>query len=70
MHFDIIAPVEVKDAAVIYGFGKKYLRSKGQEGQDLAAKQCRLCHIETLKPEWEEDIRNQGYFIIEMEGCE
>lgn len=69
MHFDIIAPVEVSDQAVIYSYGKAYLKTKGQEGQPLTSKQCRLCHVEVLRPEWEAAIAQKGYFIIEMEGC-
>ncbi|MEM9548036.1 MAG: DUF2024 family protein [Bacteroidota bacterium] len=70
MHFDIIAPVEIVDTTTIYGFGKEYLKTKGQEGQELCAQQCRLCHIEQLRHEWKEEIESKGYFIIEMEGCE
>lgn len=69
MHFDIVAPVEIKDTNLIYSYGKSYLKTKGQEGQDLSAKQCNFCHIEVLKPKWEQQIEKQGYFIIEMEGC-
>lgn len=69
MHFDIVAPVDVKDTDTIYRYGKAYLKTKGQEGQALSSKQCRLCHIETLRPEWEIEIDSNGYFIIEMEGC-
>jgi hypothetical protein len=69
MHFDIIAPVEVTDTTTIYEYGKEYLRTKGQEGQPLSSKQCRLCHIGNLRPAWEEEIDKKGYFIIEMEGC-
>lgn len=69
MHFDIIAPVSVKDTDVIYEYGKSYLATKGQAGQPLTSEQCRLCHIETLQPDWEKEIANKGYFIIEMEGC-
>ncbi|NME70498.1 DUF2024 family protein [Flammeovirga aprica] len=69
MHFDIIAPVEVSDAEIIYNYGKAYMKMKGQEGASLSSKQCKLCHIETLKPEWLEEIVQKGYFIIEMEGC-
>lgn len=69
MHFDIIAPAEITDTNTIYTYGKSYLDSKGQAGQPLSAKQCRLCHIESLQPEWEAKIEEKGYFIIEMEGC-
>lgn len=70
MHFDIIAPVEITDTTTIYNYGKEYLKTKGQEDQPLASKQCRLCHIESLKQEWMQEIDEKGYFIIEMEGCE
>ena len=69
MHFDIIAPVEVIDTSIIYDYGKLYQKSKNQEGQTLTSNQCRLCHIEHLRPEWEEEINQKGFFIIEMAGC-
>ena len=69
MYFDIIATVEIKDTATIYIYGNSYLKTKGQEGQSLTSKQCRLCHIETLRPAWKAEIADKGYFIIEMEGC-
>lgn len=70
MHFDIIAPHEIKDTTVIYGYGKEYIKSKGQEGQPLSSNECRFCHFEKLRPEWEDEINENGYFIIEMENCE
>ena len=69
MHFDIIASVEINDSSIIYDYGKLYLKSKNQEGQTLTSNQCRLCHIENLRQEWEEEINKNGFFIIEMEGC-
>jgi hypothetical protein len=69
MHFDILAPGEIKDTAIIYSYGNEYLKSKGQDGQALTSKECRFCHIEMLRPDWEADIMNKGYFIIEMENC-
>ncbi len=69
MHFDIIAPVDVKDANKIYEYGKEYLKTKGQDGQPLSSKECTFCHVESLKPEKEDEIRDKGYYIIEMENC-
>lgn len=69
MHFDIIVPIDISDASIIYNYGKDYLKSKGQEGQPLTSKQCKLCHLEELRSEWETEIDNKGFFIIEMEGC-
>ncbi len=69
MHFDIIAPSDIKDITVIYNYGKEYLKARNQEGQPLTSKECRFCHIETVKPQWEDEIRKKGYFIYEMENC-
>ncbi|MFU8859298.1 MAG: DUF2024 family protein [Cyclonatronaceae bacterium] len=69
MHFDIIAPEEIKDASVIHEYGKAYLNSKGEDGQPLTSRECRFCHVETVKPELENSIRMQGYYILEMENC-
>ncbi|HRD52425.1 MAG TPA: DUF2024 family protein [Flavobacteriales bacterium] len=70
MHFDIIAPSTLRDTTVIHAFGRAYLRTKGQEGQPLTAKECRFCHVRSVWPQWEQDIQEKGYFILEMEGCE
>lgn len=69
MHFDIIAPAEMTDELIIYGYGREYLKTKGQEGQELTAKECSFCHIESVRPSWEEAIREKGYFVYEMENC-
>lgn len=70
MHFDIIAPSSMRDTAVIHGYGRAYLATKGEAGQPLTAKECRFCHVRALQPKWEKDIREQGYFVLEMEHCE
>ena len=69
MHFDIIAPEELRDTAVIYNYGKQYLKTKAQDGQPLTSAECRFCHIESVKPQWEESIKENGYYIYEMENC-
>lgn len=68
MHFDIIAPSSQRDTA--HSYGRAYLKSKGEGGQSLTAKECRLCHVRALQPKWEADIERQGYFILEMENCD
>lgn len=69
MHFDIIAPAELKDEEVIYKLGKEYLKTKNEEEQPLTAKECSFCHIETVKPQWEESVKQKGYYIYEMGNC-
>lgn len=69
MHFDIIVPADLKDENTIYNYGKEYLKTKNQEGQPLTSEQSKYCHTEKIRPQWEADIREKGYHILEMENC-
>lgn len=69
MHFDIIAPEGIEDAETIYAYGRAYLKTKGEEGQPLSSEECTFCHIESLQPKHEEEIKRNGYYIVEMENC-
>jgi len=69
MHFDILAPDQIKDEKTIYLYGKDYLHSKNQQEQPLTAKECSFCHIEEANDLMIEAINNKGYYIIEMENC-
>ncbi len=70
MHFDILVRDTEQDLTKIYDYGKAYLKTKGQEGQPLTSKECRFCHIEQVEDMVESSIRQKGYYIIEMEGCQ
>lgn len=69
MHFDILVPESEDDQDKIYGFGRQYLSSKGEEGQPLTASECRFCHIESATQPIIDDINKQGFYIVEMENC-
>ena len=69
MHFDIIAPSQIKDEKVIHTFGKDYLLSKNQQEQSLTSKECSFCHIEQASDEMVKAIEMRGYYIIEMQNC-
>lgn len=70
MHFDILVPSHITDESTIYGMGKRYLETKGQQGQPLSAKQCNYCHQEVASQEMEKSISEKGFYIIEMQGCD
>jgi Domain of unknown function (DUF2024) len=69
MHFDILVPAKLKDEEMIYNYGKDFLTTKNQQGQPLASKECRFCHIEEATEEIVSSINEKGYYIIEMQGC-
>ena len=69
MHFDIIAPDDVKNEETIHAYGRAYLKTKNQEEQPLTAKECSFCHIEQASDEMVKAIESHGYYILEMENC-
>jgi hypothetical protein len=69
MHFDMITPAEIKDESKIHQYGKAYLATKEQSEQPLSAKECSFCHIESASEEMLSAIKQKGYYIIEMQGC-
>lgn len=68
MHFDIIVPKDqLHEKAIQYGL--EYLKRVGQEGQPLTTKECRFCHTEEATEDVERTIKEGGYYIYEIEGC-
>jgi len=69
MHFDILVDEDLQDANQVFEFGKQYLKQMSQEGQTLSSKECNFCHIDKAPAEIENQIRQNGFSIIEMENC-
>lgn len=69
MHFDILVSNELKDEALIFGYGKEFLKRKPFHTKELSSNECKFCHIEQATDEMIKQIKNTGFFIIEMENC-
>lgn len=69
MHFDILVPSEITDEKTIFGYGRQYLKTKKFRTKDLSAKECQFCHIEHATHQIVGSIKNNGFYIIEMENC-
>lgn len=67
LHFDIIVPNEVQEPQQIFHFGKKYLAAVGEPDGKLETEECQFCHIEQPTEEMLDGIRQQGFYILEME---
>ncbi|GJM42788.1 MAG: hypothetical protein DHS20C20_30700 [Ardenticatenaceae bacterium] len=68
MHFDIIVPSGTAQETV-FAFGQRYLASVSVNDGVISAERCRFCHVETATPEMVAAIKQQGFFILAMEGC-
>ncbi len=67
MHFDVIMAEKDQEKALTYG--KEWLKSIGQEGATMTAKECQYCHTESVPEETEKAINETGYSILKLEGC-
>mgnify|MGYP006353013877 FL=1 len=56
MHFDILVNENLKDENQIFEYGKTYLKSVMQEGQNLTSKECNFFLIDKAPNEVEKQI--------------
>lgn len=70
MHFDILVPSSLNDKDVIFGFGKKYLKTKPYKTGELTTKECRFCHVEEAPKNVADAIAKHGFYILEMQNCD
>jgi len=68
MHFDVFVETGVS-ASKALEYGKRWLAGIGENGDALENSRCNFCHTEAANPEVERMIKQNGYFILQMEGC-
>jgi len=68
MHFDIVVP-KGTEVSKVYDFGRKYLTSKNVQASNFSSKLCTFCHVEEPTAQMKQDIKENGFHIIEMAGC-
>jgi len=69
MHFDILIQDEYSEEKLAIQLGNDYLNSKPFITGQLTSKECTFCHIERATMEIEVSIKENGYYIIELENC-
>lgn len=69
MHFDILVPDSLTDESQIFDYGNQYLSTKSFKTGKLSTKECRFCHIEEASLPIVSEIKEKGFFILEMENC-
>ncbi len=68
MHFDILVE-EHTNLKEVYKYGRQYLESKGLKNLELSTNECKFCHIEIAPQKIQDEIKSEGYSIIELENC-
>jgi hypothetical protein len=67
LHFDVLVPENSGQHAE--KFARQWLASIGLPADAFDLQSCRYCHSESPKPDVMQQIRSQGYYILQMEGC-
>ena len=69
MHFDIVVPETISDASEVFKYGTQYLDTKPFDTGVINSRSCQFCHVEQASDKMIDDIRRQGFSVIEMENC-
>ena len=69
MHFDILVPDSISDKEQIVNYGNAYLNSKALSLKISSTDHCAFCHVETPDAHTLEQVKNNGFAILEMENC-
>ncbi len=69
MHFDILVSSDTINKDTIFGYGKAFLATKSFTTGELTSNECRFCHIEQASDVVIAEIKENGYYILEMENC-
>lgn len=68
LHFDVL--IEGNDIEKAKGHARDYLLGKGLADEDISQNQCRFCHVEPGNPLVAQAIKEKGYYILELQGCQ
>lgn len=68
MHFDVFVPHGTEPDQALE-FGRRWLSSIGEEGDQLRQEKCQFCHTQLSNPKVAELIESIGFYIYQMEGC-
>lgn len=68
MHFDVFVESGTsKDKA--YAYGCAWLAEIGEDANGLDQSKCNFCHTEQANINVQTTIKDEGYYILQMEGC-
>ncbi|MGR9116371.1 MAG: DUF2024 family protein [Gammaproteobacteria bacterium] len=67
MHFDVV--LDSKDQELAMKYAKQWLEGIGETDVVVNQANCVFCHSADAPPELRQQIDEQGYAIIKLEGC-
>jgi len=68
MHFDVFVTSGTA-SSVALRHGKAWLASIGENPAGLEQARCNFCHTAVANPEVQRAVAQDGFFILQMEGC-
>ncbi len=68
MHFDVLVETQTPPE-LAWKYGQKWLKTIGEKADSLEQSRCNYCHTESANREVQRIVEEEGYFILQMEGC-
>jgi len=68
MHFDVLVPKENRSGNAPT-YAREWLKSIGINEIDILHDHCQFCHSKIANFSMEQIMVDQGYIIVQMEGC-
>ena len=68
IHFDVLVEESVSKEKA-FEYGQSWLKKIGEIPENLDQSRCNYCHTEQASPEVLNHIKEDGYYILQMEGC-
>lgn len=67
MHFDVVLDSQDQNLAIQYA--EQWLKSIGENEATINQSNCIFCHSAEAPPQLRQQINDQGYAIVKLEGC-
>lgn len=68
VHFDVLVMTGTSQEKA-HQYARSWLQSIGENPEGLDQSRCNYCHSENASPAIESAILQEGYYILQMEGC-
>lgn len=68
IHFDVFLPTG-GDQETALDFAKVFLKTIDESADAVTSERCNFCHSEAASPLVKQTIKEQGHYILQMEGC-
>jgi len=68
LHFDVFVESGTP-AEIALQNGREWMKSINESAESLQSSRCNFCHSRVAESVVQQEIKEKGYYIFQMEGC-